>query len=322
MSRIGKTTKNPQIYNLALGRYEDEFQMEQIGNKAPPASGLTSRQRVSEAPLGSQKIIFGAYDAPRFNLEDTSKYFKEKAKRDNVPTTEYQKKIGSRSQGSFMSMAETKPYIELAGKALNGDLYSQAPSTDLLSEQEMYRLMVVYKPSMAKTQTQEDKIIQEMAKVDQPYKQDLLSRENENPREFIEKDLYKFELYPSNYVSKGDGGSNLVFDYKKEMNKGTAPKSREELYNQYFNTRKSTSNVNVIQRDAAKAREVLSVYGNKQHEQPAVNKVDIRPEIIKAKAEEQRAQDELEKKEDGQKRARQGNEIVFNAINTLSTMAQ
>jgi hypothetical protein len=313
MSRIGKTTKNPQIYNLALGRYEDEFEMEQIGNRAPPASGLTSRQRVSEAPLGSQKVIFGAYDAPRFNLEDTSKYFKEKAKRDNVPTTEYQKKIGSRSQGSFMSMADNKPYIELAGKALNGDLYSQAPSTDLLSEQEMYKLMTVYKPSMVKPQTQEDKIIQEMAKVDQPYKQDVLSRENENPREFIEKDLYKFELYPSNYVSKGDGGSNLVFDYKKEMNKGTAPKSREQLYNEYFNTRKSTSNVNVFQRDAAKAREVLSVYGNKQHDQPAVNKVDIRPEIIKAKAEEQRAQDELEKKEDGAPLQKLGN-VIFNQV--------
>jgi hypothetical protein len=219
-------------------------------------------------------------------------------------------------------MASDKPYIELAGKALNGDLYSVAPSTDLLSEQEMYQLMVVYKPSMAKPQTQEDKIIQEMAKVDQPYKQDLLSRENENPREFIEKDLYKFELYPSNYVSKGDGGSNLVFDYKKEMNKGTAPKSREELYNQYFNTRKSTSNVNVFQRDAAKAREVLSVYGNKQHEQPAVNKVDIRPEIIKAKAEEQKAQDELEKKEDGMRMVVDGSKALFNAISIVSKPAQ
>jgi hypothetical protein len=317
MARIGTTFPQSRIYNLALGRYEHQYEMEQIGNRAPPASGLTSRQRVSEAPLGSQKIIFGAYDAPRFNLEDTSKYFKEKAKRDNVPTTEYQKKIGSRSQGSFMQMADNKPYIELVGK-LDGDLYSQAPSTDLLSEQEMYKLMTVYKPSMAKPQTQEDKIIQEMAKVDQPYKQDLLSRENENPRDFIEKDLYKFELYPSNYVSKGDGGSNLVFDYKKEMNKGTAPKTREQLYNEYFNTRKSTSNVNVFQRDAAKARETLSVYGNKQHEQgqPAVNKVDIRPEIIKAKAEEQKAQDELEKKEDGQKIARQGNVNFLQVINS------
>lgn len=317
MSRIGKTTKNPQIYNLALGRYEDEFEMEQIGNRAPPASGLTSRQRVSEAPLGGQKIIFGAYDAPRFNLEDTSKFFKAKAKRDNVPTTEYQKKIGSRSQGSFMQMADNKPYIELAGKSLNGDLYSQSPSTDLLSEQQMYKLMTVYKPSMAKPQTEEDKIIQDVAKVGSPYYSDLLSRENENPREFIEKDLYKTEVYPSTYVSKGDGGSNLVFDYQKEMNKGTQPKTREQLYNQYFNSRKSTSNINVMQRDAAKAREVLSVYGNKQHEQPVVQQANIRPEIIQAKAQEQKAQDKIDKRDEGRAvmaDASQAVQFVMNSV--------
>jgi len=320
MSRIGKTTKNPQIYNLALGRYEDEFEMEQIGNKAPPASGLVSRQRVSEAPLGGQKVIFGAYDAPRFNLEDTTKYYKAKAKSDNIPTTEYQKKIGSRSQGSFMQMADNKPYLELAGKSLNGDLYSVAPSTDLLSEQEMYKLMTVYKPSMVKPQTEESKIIEEVAKVGSPYQQDKMSRENENPREFIEKDLYKVELYPSTYVSKGDGGSNLVFDYNKEFNKGTQPKTRQELYNQYFNSRKSTSNVNVIQRDAAKAREVLSVYGNKQHEQPA--KADIRPEIVKAKAEEQKAHDKIEKREEKGEVARDASNLVKQAISTGAGIAK
>jgi hypothetical protein len=321
MARIGTTHPQARIYNLALGRYEDEFEMEQIGNKAPPASGLVSRQRVSEAALGGQKVIFGAYDAPRFNIEDTTKYYKAKAKSDNIPTTEYQKKIGSRSQGSFMQMADNKPYLELAGKALNGDLYSVAPSTDLLSEQEMYKLMTVYKPSMIQPQTQESKVIEEIAKVGSPYKQDLLSRENENPREFIEKDLYKVEVYPSTYISKGDGGSNLVFDYKKEMNKGSAPKTREQLYNEYFNSRKSTSNVNVFQRDAAKARQILNTYGNKQHEQPAVNKVDIRPEIIKAKAEEQKAQDKLERKEDGGKVVVDGSQAVKKIINTITTLS-
>ena len=319
MSRIGKKTPNPAIYNLALGRYEDEFQMEQIGNKAPPSSGLVSRQRVSEAPLAGQRVIFGAYDAPRFTLENTSKYYKAKAKTDNIPTTEYQKKIGSRSQGSFMQMASNKPYLELAGKALNGDLYSVAPSTDLLSEQEMYRLMVVYKPSMVKPQTEESKIIEEVAKVGSPYQQDILSRENENPREFIEKDLYKVELYPSTYVSKGDGGSNLVFDYNKEYNKSTTPKTRQELYNQYFNSRKSTSNVNVIQRDAAKAREVLSVYGNKQHEQAA--KADIRPEIVKAKQEEQKAQAKIEKREEGGAVVMDGSQAVKKVINAITTLS-
>jgi hypothetical protein len=319
MARIGTTHPQSRIYNLALGRYEEQYEMEQIGNRAPPASGLTSRQRVSEAALGNQKIIFGAYDAPRFNLEDTTKYYKAKAKSDNIPTTEYQKKIGSRSQGSFMQMADNKPYLELAGKALNGDLYSVAPSTDLLSEQEMYKLMTVYKPSMIQPQTEESKIIEEVAKVGSPYKQDLLSRENENPREFIEKDLYKVELYPSEYISKGDGGSNLVFDYKKEMNKGTQPKTREQLYNEYFNSRKSTSNVNVMQRDAAKAREVLSVYGNKQHEQAPANKADIRPEIVKAKAAEQKAHDKIENREEKGKVAMDASNLIKQAATNVLT---
>ena len=100
----------------------------------------------------------------------------------------------------------------------------------------MYKLMTVYKPSMIKPVKEESKIIEEMAKLGQPYEQDLLSRENDNPREFIDKGLSNFELYPSEYVSKGDGGSNLVFDYKKQFNMGTQPKTREQLYNQYFNT--------------------------------------------------------------------------------------
>jgi len=297
MSRIGKTSKNPQIYSLALGRYEHEFEMEQIGNKVPPASGLTARQRVSEAPT-NQQIIFGAYDAPRFTLENTNKYF---MKRDDKPITEYQRKIGTRSQGSFYQMAADKPYIELGGRALNGDLYSVAPSTDLLTDKEMYQLMTVYKPSMAKPKTKEDAIIEDMAKVGQPYEQEKLSKMNSNARDFIENDLYKTELYPSTETNKGDGGNNLVFDYQKEMNKSTQAMSRQQLYNQIFNTRKSTSNINVFQRDAAKTREVLSTYGNKQHElsRPQVQP-DIRPEIIKGKEEEQKQQDKIEKREQGQ----------------------
>ena len=43
MSRIGKTTKNPQIYNLALGRYEEEFELEAIGNNRDTTHIIESR---------------------------------------------------------------------------------------------------------------------------------------------------------------------------------------------------------------------------------------------------------------------------------------
>jgi len=314
MARIGKTSPQSRIYNLALGRYEQEFEMgaSDIGNKQQPASGLTARQVVSEAPLGVQRIIFSPSDAPKYSLEDTNKYIKAKEKADNVPTTEYQKKIGIRSEGSFMDMAKDKPYIELAGKALNGDLYSIAPSTDLLTEQDMYKLMTVYKPSMAKPKTQTEQTIEHIAKVGQPYEQEKLSRYNTNPREFMEHNLQEVELYPSEETNKGDGGSNLVFDYKKEMNKGTQPMTREQLYNANFNARKATSGVNMMQRDAAKAREVLSVYGNKQHEAKSPPETETRPAIIKGQQDEAHA---VRKGEEEAKHEapRNGGEIVFQA---------
>jgi hypothetical protein len=320
MSRLGKVTKNTQIYNLALGRYEHEFEMNaEIGNRKADPSGLTARQRVSEAPLGGQKVIFGATDAAKYSLQDTNKYFKAKESRDNVPTTEYQKKVGLRSQGSFMQMAEDKPYIELAGKALNGDLYSLAPSTDLLTEQDMYKLMTVYKPSMVKPKTQMEETIEKIAKVGQPYDSEKLSRANTNPREFMENDLQKIELYPSEETNKGDGGSNLVFDYRKELNKGTQPMTREQLYNQTFNARRATSNINMMQRDAARAKELLSTYGSKQHEQ-AKPQTDIRPEIIKGKEEEKKAEEKVQEQKSGAG-VKSGAEMVFNAVSNIKTIS-
>ena len=191
---------------------------------------------------------------------------------------------------------------------------------DELTDLHVIHLINIHEEILKKRESKYNDIFKDAIKLKAVkfYNYMLLSRENENPREFIEKDLYKVELYPSTYISKGDGGSNLVFDYNKEFNKGTQPKTRQELYNQYFNSRKSTSNVNVIQRDAAKAREVLNVYGNKQHEQAPANKADIRPEIVKAKEEEQKAQDKLERKEDGGKVVMDGSQAVNKLINTIS----
>ena len=319
MARLGKTTPQTRIYNLALGRYEHEFEMEEIGNRKADPSGLTARQRVSEAPLGPQKVIFGATDAAKYSLQDTNKYFKAKESRDNVPTTEYQKKVGLRSQGSFMQMAEDKPYIELGGKALNGDLYSLAPSTDLLTEQDMYKLMTVYKPSMVKPKTHMEETIEKIAKVGQPYDSEKLSRANTNPREFMENDLQKIELYPSEETNKGDGGSNLVFDYRKELHKGTQPMTREQLYNQTFNARRATSNINMMQRDAVRAKELLSTYGNRQHEQVKAQ-ADIRPEIIKGKEEEKKVEEKVQEQKSGAG-VKSGAEMVFNAVSNIKTLS-
>jgi hypothetical protein len=262
MSRLGKTTKNTQIYNYGLGRYEHEFEMEQIGNRPVKPYGLTARQRISENGT-NQPIIFGASDEPTYSLQDTNKYAKKK-----MPMTEYQEKIGIRSNSSLFEMAHDKPYIEIADEGLKGDIHHQAPSIDLLTPNEIYKLTTVSKPSMIKPQSKLAMQKQKMAKLDEPYKIEELSRDNTDPKAYIEKNLGEKQLYPSQEPSHGDGGSNIKFDYKKEAHMGTQPKSARELYNQVYMNRKAISGINFAQRDAVKANEVLNLYSKQSPNRP------------------------------------------------------
>jgi hypothetical protein len=109
---------------------------------------------------------------------------------------------------------------------------------------------------------------QKMAKLDQPYKIEELSRDNTDPKAYIQKDLGEKQLYPSQEPSHGDGGSNIKFDYKKEAHMGTAPKSARELYNQVYMNRKAISGINFAQRDAVKANEVLNLYSRQSPNRP------------------------------------------------------
>ena len=263
MSRLGKTTKNTQIYSYGLGRYEHEFEMEQIGNRPVKPYGLTARQRVSENGT-NQPIIFGASDEPTYSLQDTNKYAKKK-----MPMTEYQEKIGIRSQSSLFEMAHDKPYIEIADEGLKGDIHGQSPSIDLLTPNEIYKLTTVSKPSMIKPQSKLAMQKQKMAKLDEPYKIEELSRDNTDPKAYIEKNLGEKQLYPSQEPSHGDGmGSNIKFDYKKEAHMGTQPKSARELYNQVYMNRKAISGINLAQRDTVKANEILNLYSRQSPNRP------------------------------------------------------
>jgi hypothetical protein len=236
--------------------------MEQIGNRPVKPYGLTARQRISENAT-NQPIIFGAADEPTYSLQDTNKYAKKK-----MPMTEYQEKIGIRSQSSMYEMAHDKPYIEIADEGLKGDIHHQAPSIDLLTPNEIYKLTTVSKPSMIKPQSKLAMQKQKMAKLDQPYKIEELSRDNTDPKAYIQKNLAEKQLYPSQEPSHGDGGSNIKFDYKKEAHLGTAPKSARELYNQVYMNRKAISGINFAQRDSVKANEVLNLYSRQSPNRP------------------------------------------------------
>lgn len=292
MSRIGRVAKGAQIYNYVLGRYEKEFEMEQIGNRPVKPYGLTARQRVSESP-SNQPVIFGTTDENNYSLQDTSKYMRKK-----IPMTEYQEKIGIRSNSSMFELANDKPYVEIADEALRGDIHGQAPNIDLLTPPEIYKLTTVSKPSMIKPQSKIAMQKEKMAKLDQPYKVEELSRDNTDPKAYIEKNLGEKQLYPSQEPSHGDGmGSNIKFDYKKEMHMGTQPRSARELYNQVYMNRKAISGVNFAQRDAVKAQEVLNTYTTQSPNKPV--QAETNPIEVEEKQQEAKDEKKEELKQNG-----------------------
>jgi hypothetical protein len=198
-------------------------------------------------------------------------------------------------------MAHDKPYVEIADEGLHGDIHHQAPSIDLLTPNEIYKLTTVSKPSMIKPQSKLAMQKQKMAKLDEPYKIEELSRDNTDPKAYIEKNLGEKQLYPSQEPSHGDGmGSNIKFDYKKEMHMGTQPRSARELYNQVYMNRKAISGVNFAQRDAVKAQEVLNTYSRQSPNKP----VQAETNPIQVEEKQQEAKDE--KKEELQENGVQG----------------
>ena len=282
--------------------------MEQIGNRTPKPYGLTARQRISENGT-NQPIIFGTTDSSTYSLQDTSKYMRKK-----LPMTEYQEKIGIRSNSSLYEMAHDKPYVEIADEGLHGDIHHQAPSIDLLTPNEIYKLTTVSKPSMIKPQSNQDLVKEKMAKLDQPYKVEELSRDNTDPKAYIEKDLAKTQLYPSQEPSKGDGGSNLVFDYKKEMNRGTQPISARDLYNQTYNSRRTVSGVNFAQRDAVKAKELLNTYYKQSENKPTP--IDVKPSVVNEQKQEAKEQDEVMERKQGN-RPQDAGSIVMQSVGDI-----
>jgi hypothetical protein len=83
-------------------------------------------------------------------------------------------------------------------------------------------------------------------------------------------------------------GSNIKFDYKKEMHMGTQPRSARELYNQVYMNRKAISGVNFAQRDAVKAQEVLNTYSRQSPNKP----VSMETNPIEVEEKQQEAKDE------------------------------
>jgi len=274
MARIGNIRPQSRIYDYARHEYQPEFDL------SKPFDGQIAYQRPHDKILTPQKTIFSPYTELEFKLGDTKddlqKILKRKSqivsglnnKKIGNPENIYQMKIGSRSEADLYQQAQSKPYVEITPliSGLKGDIHQQAPSIDMLSDNQVYELTTVYKSDMLKPKTIFEKKIEETSKqLTKPYEREVIASANENTRDFMEAKLGNIEIYPSTYTNIGDGGGNIKFNFSKELNMGTQPKTTKQLYEETFLNPKSVSNVNMMQRDSQKARDVLGLFGNRQH---------------------------------------------------------
>ena len=282
MARIGNTTKQSQIYDYALKRYESEFMMTQEGANVP-ASGQTAYQSYLKIST-PQKLIFAPYNEPEFYMGDTKE--EQKALVDNklqivsgltnnkkisAPKNMYQLKVGTRSEGNYYDQAKTKPYVDLTPdvSGLHGDIHQQAPAVEMLNDNEIFKLTTVYKDDMIKPKNKYEKKMEEVMKVNEPSERDILVQANQDVGDFMKHKLGATQVYPSTETNQGsvqgNGYGNMRVNSGEELNRGIQPKTTAQLYQENFKNPKPVSNVNLIQRDAQEARDTLSVFGNRQH---------------------------------------------------------
>ena len=294
MARIGNVRPQSRIYDYARKEYQPEFDMNLTSKE--PFDGQTAYQKPHDKIFTPQKLIFSPYSELEFKMGDTEKELKNLLERKSQiisglnnkkigkPKNMYELKIGSRSEAGFYQQAQSKPYVEITPliSGLRGDIHQQAPATDMLTDNEVYELTTVFKPDMVKPKNIFEKKIEEVAKLTKPYEREVIANANENTRDFMEAKLGRIEVYPSTDTNIGDGGGNLKFNFAKELNMGLEPKTTKQLYEETFLNPKSVSNVNMMQRDAQKARDVLELFGNKQHltvndNEPRLTKQMLKP---------------------------------------------
>jgi hypothetical protein len=274
MARIGNVRPQSRIYDYARKEYQPEYDM------SKPVNGQTAYQRYTDKIIFPQKMIYAPYVDYEVKLGDTKSEQDElinhrkqvisglNNKRIGDPKNMYELKVGSRSEGNMYDQAKTKPYVEMAPNTtgLYGDIFQQAPALDMMDDKQIYELTTVYKPDMVRPKTREDTTIEQMVgKNSDPSVRQVVSSANESTRDFMEAKLGSVLVYPSTDTNIGDGGGNIKVNYAKELNRGLEPKSAKQLYEENFLNPVSHTGVNMMQRDAQKARDTLSLFGNKQH---------------------------------------------------------
>lgn len=251
MSRIGRLGAS-QIYNYATGknipRVDEGQALEgyQLTNEKPFTNKLNT------APF---LVKFNFYDMS--NSLSNKEFYDRAQKRYNK--TEYQMKVGKRSEGNRYQDAKDKPFIEFAQMAGN-TFVGEAPNLETLPEYQQRKLKNTL-PNEVIEETPFDIAQQIVQKFDhEPTDKQKIQIANKNPIEFIDKKLYEIEAYPSQEAGRVDGGSNIKIDFKKEMGHPTNIVDERQAIEI---DKQAETRINYFQRAANKGRQIIGLYKEK-----------------------------------------------------------
>ena len=251
MSRIGRVGAT-QIFNYATGKNIP---------RVDEGQALEGYQLTSERPF-TNKLDDATFNVKWkfYDMTDalSDKQFLDRAKQ-RYNKTEYQMKIGKRSEGNRFQDAKDKPYIEYA--QMGGNTFiDEAPNIETLPESQQHYLKSVI-PDVEMKETKFDGAMEQVQKFDKvPTDKQKIQIDNTRPIEFIDKKLASVETYPTEEAGRTNGGSNMRLNWEKEMGQPTNLLNEKEGIER---DNELSTRINFYQRGANKMRQILGLYKEK-----------------------------------------------------------
>lgn len=254
MGRIGvKSQQGSRIYSYALDKYEEPFNM-----KGGQMTGYLALDDVN--PFYNQIV-----DAPfklAFKFEDvkpTEKMIKEHRERIRFNKTDYEIKVGKRSEGTIFGIQDGKPYIERGSSSFGDTMFGNAPSMDMLTKQQQKYLTTPI-PVQPVKETYFDKGKAETFKLQEPTERDIIVDANRDPNDFISMNLGELEVYPSTNAGYNEEGSNIRRDMMKDAQM-PEPMTKKQLFEMNYLSPQSTSGMMNTKQGVLKSKAILNWYG-------------------------------------------------------------
>ncbi len=189
--------------------------------------------------------------------------------RDNK--TNYQLKIGRRSEGNRFQNAKDKPYVNYSGTLSYGDdIHANAPSIDFFDEQQKALLTKTFTKQMEQPISALGQTVELVNKFElgSPYPNQIIDKANEQLGNFINDHLGQIETQPNVPTGYTDGGSNIKPNLAEEQNQPAGPQTAKDIYINSFMSQKTVSGVHLRQLNLGKSRAILGLYGNRQQYAP------------------------------------------------------